>query len=146
MFKLFSGISLKTWLIIAVVLTGLGFVAKYNYRAEQVTELKAETKTQAVTIAAQKDAMVLDAKLDKVNEKAQVAVQQAVKQTTVKHETIQARAEQTTRAIEARYDAEPVTVTTVDQEQAELSTVRIDSLWQAYCTASPNATDCQPLP
>lgn len=138
-----TGLSLRTWALIALVLAALTCYGVYEHTKSENVQLKVNNKTLTNTVAVQKDAIVTDQKLDKVAEDVQVHTQQAVKAVEVKHATIQAKVEAKEEAIEAKYDDTPITFQAVEQKQDELSAARIDSLWEAYCTAAPTATQCQ---
>lgn len=142
--KFLTGLSAKAWGVIALVVLALIAWGVWEHRAKEVVELKSEVKTQATTIAVQKDTITTDQKLDKIDEKTQVDTQQAVKAVVTKHESIQAKVAAKAEAIDEKYDGEPVTIQTVEQKQDELSGARIDSLWEAYCAATPSAFVCQP--
>lgn len=49
-------------------------------------------------------------------------------------------------AIELKYQDIPVTDETVKAKSTEISKVRVDSMWAAYCLALPSSPDCQPKP
>ncbi len=138
-----TGLSLKTWLIIAVVLVGAGFYGKYEYDMHQLAKAQGTIKTQGITIANQADTIKTDGVVAGVKEEVHVAVAAETKTVVAKHKAIAEKAEVVDRQIEQRFDVMPKTATNVIAEQAELSSARIDSVWESYCTASPNSAECQ---
>lgn len=146
--KFFSGLSFRAWAAIVIVLVAVlavgGFMWHYNGLQEKVVDNAVTIATQGVTIESQKSAIETDSKIDKINEETQVKVEKEVKRQTRQHEAIQTRVEEQTRDIETRFEQLPVTVENVRQEQQQLSTARIDGLWDAYCAAAPDAAECKP--
>jgi biopolymer transport protein ExbB/TolQ len=143
MLKFFTGLSLKTWLIIAAVIAALVAIGIYQHRGEQVTELKGTVKEQAGTIASQQATIAVDAKVDALQEQTQVETQQATQQATRKHEAIQRQNQNVHDTIEQKYDSLPVTVDNVNKRHQEMATNQYNALWAAYCQTKPSDPQCQ---
>lgn len=143
MLKFFSGLSLEGWIVTALLVIGLGFVGKYEFNEWQLRKAQETVHDQKITIASQKDAIKTDGKVADLNNQVQKETQEAVHVTVDKHEKIQQKMDQATRVIEAQYERQPVTIDNIDLEQRQLSEVRINGLWEAYCAAAPGASECQ---
>jgi hypothetical protein len=144
--ELFTGISLKGWLLIGLVAIGFILAGRYEYLQHQVTKDQTVITAQQVTIKSQQQAIKTDQVVAKIEEHTQVAVQQAVQKTVEHHTAIQHKVADREQQIEQTYTELPPTPENVVAEADQLSTARIDGLWQAYCATQPDAPDCQPQP
>ena len=145
MFSIFTGLSLKFWLLTGVAVVAMGVFAKYEYTLHQLNVAKSTIVNQEVQIAVQKDTIVTDQHVAVIEEKTQVATQVAVANVALKHADIQKTLDRAQIDIEQHYDALPVTVENADKEQLQFSEIRINALWEAYCASSPDALNC-PIP
>lgn len=136
----------KVWLAIIVGLIVMGICSKLAYDSYEIGKLKKENVVQGVTIAVQKDTIKTDGKVADIKNDVQTAVAADVKKVEVVHKTIQTKVDVKEREIERMFDALPETPTNMVEEQQQLSTARIDGMWEAYCAAKPDALDCQVKP
>lgn len=140
----FAKIIGKYWLWLVLLAVGFGLATRYEYLKHEVAKDQVTITNQRVTIKSQDHAIETAKAVAKIEEQTQVAVQQDVKQTTQKHEAIQHKVAEQTRHIEQHYADLPQTPDNVVAKVEEESTARIDGLWEAYCAAQPNDTQCTP--
>jgi 3-methyladenine DNA glycosylase/8-oxoguanine DNA glycosylase len=142
--ELFTGISLRGWLLIGLAVVGFIFAGRYEYLRHQMTQDTQVITTQKVTIKSQDQAIKTAETVAKIEEHTQVTTQQAVKAVVQKHEAIQHKVQEQTHQIEQHYAETPPDPENIVAKAEELSRTRIDGLWEAYCTTQPNAEQCQP--
>jgi hypothetical protein len=142
--ELFAKVIGKYWLWLVLLGVGFCLAGRYEYLKHQVAKDAVTINNQKVTIKSQDHVIETAKTVAKIEEATQVAVQRDVKQTTQKHEAIQHKVAEQTRHIEQQYAGLPPTPANVISEVEEVSTARIDGLWEAYCTAQPNDTQCTP--
>lgn len=142
--KTFTVFQDSAWWPVALVAAILVFVfcAKYEHEKTIAAKAAVTIATQHVEIKA-KDAVIrIDQAIKRVDEDTQLAVDQADKATVKQHTAIQQQVTEKEHVIRRSREAAPATPDTLLAEQQELSEVRIDGLWQAYCAAAPTAPDC----
>jgi len=146
MIKLFTGLSVAQWMLIVSAIVVIIALSVVQYKDHQVEGLKKDDLVKTVQIAGQADTIKTDGKIAKLEEKTQVAVQEAVKTETKKHTEIAAKVEDKVQTVIQHFEQEPVTVDNAELEKDQLSVIRVDGLWEAYCESAPTATDCPAIP
>lgn len=140
--KFLTGLSIQQWSIIGIAVFALIFYGVFQHSQTELGKAKTEVAVQKVQIAVQKDTLATNKVVAVIAEATQVATQKAVKAATVKHAKIQETVISKEQNIERHFADLPVTSNNAEKEQQQLSTVRIDGLWEAYCMAAPEAATC----
>ena len=146
MMKFFTGLSVTQWMLIVagiVVVIAIGVV---KFKNHELAAVKSDNVVKTVQIAAQADTIKTEGKVAVLQEKTQVATQTAVKAQTKQHTEIAVKMETTVQTVVQHFEQQPVTVDNAELEKDQLSVIRIDSLWEAYCTSAPTATNCPAIP
>lgn len=141
--KWITGLSLQSWLLLIGITGMLVFLVTTNRTKVELVKAKSEMALQAIQIADQSDAIVTTKKIAVINSVTQVAIQMAVKEASGKHAGLQQKVEQQSAAVVHSFTDLPVTIECTNQEQQQLSTIRINGLWEAYCAAVPDIPSCQ---
>ncbi len=138
-----AALKLKAIIALIVIVIIGGVVWKMNHDGDVKDALKKEVVTKDVVIDAQDGTIKTGEKVKEVKEDSGVKLDTEVKAVVKKQVKIDTKAEITIQDIQDRYNALPLTPDNVVAKSQELSTARIDSLWEAYCIGAPDATECQ---
>lgn len=136
---------MKTVLGILLVLFVIMFVWHGISNEKKVTDLKVTTAQQSGVIKQQEVTIDKQQKTAAITEQVNTDTQVEVKKVEKRHEVIADKLEQKTKAIEQAFANKPSNVDNTIQKQEELSTARIDSLWEGYCAGSTDNQQCKDI-
>ena len=137
-------INLRDWLFVIVAVVLLGVMVQYNRMQREVVNSAVTDSQQKITIKSQDVAIKTDQAIKKIDEATQVAVEKEVTAANQKHEAIQRKVAEKENVMRSRRENETHSPVDYAAEQRELSEIRIDGIWEAYCASVPDAAACQP--
>lgn len=126
-----------------LLLLFVGLFVWHSYSTDkQVTKLSVTNAQQATVITTQAKAIDTQEKVATVNEQTNVAVAVETKKLVKKQDVVVNRLEQKTTEINQSFATKPSTAANEVSKQEQLSTARIDSLWESYCIGDDTAPEC----
>jgi hypothetical protein len=137
-------LSPKVWLVIIIALAIGGVAWKLHHDDVVIDGQKKDIVVKDVTIERQGDTIATDKVVDTVKETVNTEVGKGVEKITQKVQHIAAKQETAERVIDQQYSSLPKTSDNVIAQAEDLSSTRIASAWDVYCTADPGVATCQP--
>lgn len=128
-------------IIIIAIIAGIGW--KIHSDGAEIRKQDKTIVTQAVVIKGQDATIKTDGVVAESKEKTNTAVVADTASVVKKQKKVADKVEAKVQDIQDRFDQLPATPVNLEAEQQELSSVRIDSLWESYCIGVPDATECK---
>lgn len=138
MFKL----NLLEKLAIVFIVAILGYVGYNWWQGKKVDKLEVVNAVQQGVIKSQEQTIQIASDVAEIKEIINVQVQQDERKVEKKHQEIKQKTEQREADINIQFAQEPVTAESVVAKHEEISKVRIDGLWEAYCSEAADAIQC----
>lgn len=140
---------LKIGGLIGIVALVLGLIWHFNRVEEKKDNLLVENTKQGQVINAQDNSIKTGEIVTEVKEKTGLAIAVETGQKVEQQKKVTQKAEHREAEIVQHFDQLPVTTENAVEKQQQLSSSRIDQLWEAYCLGVPDAEECkvpQPTP
>jgi hypothetical protein len=132
------------FVIVLVIL--LGCLVSWYTSDSKLVKAEKNVAVQSGVIKSQKEEIRVVGVVTKVNEEVVTKRETAKAVMEKKHVVIQEKLDKITREIEQKFDALPVTEDNIIAKQDEVSSARIDSLWETYCSGVQDETVCPAPP
>lgn len=137
-----SGLGAKGWALLALVLVVAAVFGRYEYNMRQLRQADETIVKQTITIVDQADTIKTGEVVAEVKDEVRSQVNEAVTKVNETHKAVVAKLEQREQVInDKQYGASTEAVLGIDKA-TELSTARIDAMWEFYCADKPAAEGC----
>ncbi len=113
-------------------------------RGKDITTLKASLERVTQERDTLKKAKDFTDSSESINQSIGVVIATGVRDKTNAFGNIFTSVQEAEQAIELKYQDLPVTEETTKAKATEISKVRVDSMWAAFCLAQPSSADCKP--
>lgn len=133
----------RVWLVVIIGLIIAGVAWKLHDDGKVIKTQQKDIVVKDVTIDRQADTIKVDQKVDTVKETVNTEVGKGLAKVTEAVQKVHAKQDTAERVINQKFDVLPKTPDNTVAQAESLSETRIASAWDVYCTAAPDATECQ---
>lgn len=137
-----SGLGLKGWAIIVVVVIAAAVFGRYEYNMRQLQQAGETIVKQEIKIADQADTIKTGVAIAEVKDEVRVKVNDAVVKVNDTHKAVVTKLAERERVIEDKQYGGSTEAVLGIEKATELSVARIDAMWEFYCADQPTAAGC----